>query len=99
MNTILVERMLAITLARRAALAREAQAQAWETMPNLPSVPTKRQARAGRKLARRIVRRAHREQSMMHMGAPAGHRVVGTADERTKILLAKWRNRIANKRK
>ena len=59
-----------------------------------PKLVSRRIASNNWKASRRIVRKAHHEHSMMHMGAPAGHRVIGVRDEHTQRLMAAHMKRL-----
>ncbi len=59
------------------------------------NVPTRRRAKAGKKTSRAIVRELRGERSMLHLGAPKGHRpVAGVLDSKTAVLFAKWQGRV-----
>lgn len=66
----------------RMAREKEIDGLAWK------GIPTRRRAKEAKKSFRRIAR-ASQADSMLNMGAPAGHKPVPlVADARTKVLLA-----------
>ncbi len=59
------------------------------------AAPTRRRAKAGRKVSKAIVRDLRGEKSMIHAGQPKGHKpVAGVLDTRTAVLFAKWHGRV-----